>query len=417
MNGLLTMIKMNFRLLIRNKGYLVFLIILPVLSVLMLNMKNASGMDGNVDTLTVREMTGSSEVIMNMMNSKLSVKVYDCSNSALADYILDELAKTGSYKIYRYRSEAMNMDKAKQEATNAANHNVIGAVIYIPADFESGILSGKESNMVVFAAKDDIRITLLEGNVNSYLTSISRYAAAVQYDKTALNTLLGTSVKNEMNKKTVGIEVGDTVQLTTVQKNQSAGIGYSLAFLIISFLFSGIFIGATVINEKQNRVYNRIALSDTSILNYGLSKLAIIIVTVVIQTCILSVAIKLFVKTDYGISFGSYVFLVFGLGLIFNTLSVVIGIITNDVLTSNYIAFFCWCISDILAGLYFSLDAASGLWSKASLMMPQRWTIKAAEMIMSGKSGVYGMYTMVVISYLIVIASVGFMGIMIRRKE
>jgi ABC-2 type transport system permease protein len=63
------------------------------------------------------------------------------------------------------------------------------------------------------------------------------------------------------------------------------------------------------------------------------------------------------------------------------------------------------------------LDGASGWWAKISLLMPQRWVIKAAELLMAGKSGVYSMYVLVVISYIIVIMSVGLMGIAIRRKE
>jgi len=50
-------------------------------------------------------------------------------------------------------------------------------------------------------------------------------------------------------------------------------------------------------------------------------------------------------------------------------------------------------------------------------MMPQRWVLKAAEMLMAGKSGVYSMYILVVVSYLIVISSVGYMGIKLRKKE
>jgi len=36
---------------------------------------------------------------------------------------------------------------------------------------------------------------------------------------------------------------------------------------------------------------------------------------------------------------------------------------------------------------------------------------------MAGKSGVHSMYILVVVSYLIIISSVGFMSIKIRKKE
>ena len=417
MSGLFTMMKMNLKLLLRNKGYLAFLIILPIVSVLMLNIKGGGGIDGGNDSYKIHELNKQNESIFMVTNTKLNVKVYDCNNSELSNYVIEELAKAGSYRIYRYIGEDMNIEEARQEALNTSNHNVLGAVIYIPSSFETEILNGNPSNMVVFEATSDARIKLLESNLDSFLQSVSKYAAMTGYNKTALKTLLNTSVENEMSKETVGIEVGNTLQLTTQQQDQKSSIGYSLAFLTIGFLFSGVFIAATVVEERQNRVYNRIVLSKSSIINYGLVKLGLILITVIIQTSILAIGIKLIVKTDYGIPFSSYIFFVLGLGLIFNLFSVVIGIITNNVLTSNYIAFLVWCLSDLLAGLYFPLEAAAGWWGKISLMMPQRWVLKAAEMIMAGKSGVYSMYILVVVSYLIVISSVGYMGIKLRKKE
>jgi len=417
MSGLLTMMKMNLKLLLRNKGYLAFLIILPVVSVLMLNIRTGSGLEGGNDSYEIHELSKQNESIFNVTNTKLNVKVYDCNDSELSNYVIEELAKAGSYRIYRYKGESMNIQEARQEALNTSNHNVIGAVIYIPNNFENEILNNNGSNMVLFEATSDARLTLLERNLDSFLQSVSQYAAMTGYNKVALKTLLDISVENEMSKNTIGIEVGNTLQLTTQQEDQKTSIGYSLAFLTIGFLFSGVFIAATVVEERQNRVYNRIVLSKSSMINYGLVKLCLIFITVMIQTGILAIGIKLFVKTDFGISFSSYIFFVFGLGLIFNTFSVVVGIITNNVLTSNYIAFLVWCISDLLAGLYFPLDAAAGWWGKISMMMPQRWVIKAAEMLMAGKSGVHSMYILVVVSYLIIISSVGFMSIKIRKKE
>jgi ABC-2 type transport system permease protein len=417
MNGFLTMIKMNLKLLLRNKGYLIFLIILPILSVFMLDVKNINVFEGKKDNYEVLELESKDSEILSMVNTKLSVKVFDCSKSEVSNYIAEELARTGSYNIYRYRSEPMDQKEAEGEALNSANSNVIGAVIYIPDTFESELLAGKGSNIVVYEATKDARINLLKSNLNTYLQSIASLADMVGYDKAALVDVLRNSMEKEMRKEIVSIEVGDTLNLTANQQDQSASIGYSLAFLTIAFLFSGVFIASTVVQERKNRVYNRVLLSEATIGNYGLVKLILIVITVFIQTAIIAVAIKLIVGVDFGIPFASYLFFVFCLGLIFNTLSVVIGVLTNNVITSNYIAFLIWCISDLLAGLYFPLDAASGWWEKVSLMMPQRWIVKSSEMLMAGKSGVYLMYILVVMSFLLIFMSIGAMGIRIRRKE
>ncbi|HWT74769.1 MAG TPA: ABC transporter permease [Mobilitalea sp.] len=416
MNGFITMIKMNLKLLLRNKGYLAFLIILPFISVIMLN-TNMEASGGDEERYIMNELENENQTILNVVNTRLSVKVYDCSQSALSEYVLEQLAQTGSYRIYRYKAEPMDLDQAREKALASANRNIIGVVIYIPENFDAQLLEGKESNLVVFEAAEDGRINLLKSNLNSYLQSIESYAATVGYDKTELISLLNTSRENEITKDMVSIEVGDTLNLTKKQQAHSTSVGYSLAFLTIAFLFSGVFIAATVVDERENRVFNRVLLSKAHLGNYGLVKLVMVLLTVLMQTGLIAIAIKLIVRVDFGIPFISYLFLVFFLGLIFNLMSVIIGVLTNNVLTSNYIAFLIWCISALLAGLYFPLDGASSWWAKVSMLMPQRWVVKSAEMIMVGKSGVYSMYLLVVLGYLVVILSVGLMGMKIRRKD
>lgn len=417
MIGVVTMLKMNLKLLLRNKGYLAFLIILPFLSVIMLNLEAYSIVGGDKATNYIKELEHEDELIMNVVNTKLSVKVYDSSDSKLSDYIIEELAKTGSYLIHRYKGEPLEVEEAREKALKWANTNVIGAVIYIPSSFEAEILSGKDSNIMVFEANQDGRINLLVSNIEAYVHSLYRYAAINGSDLTGLEKLLDTSKQNEMVEEVVSIEVGDTLNLSTEQQGKSMNIGLSLTFLTIGFLFSGVFIAATVVDERNNRVYNRVVVSPSSLGNYGLVKMVLVLLTVLIQTGFIAIAIKLIVKTDFGIPFGTYLLLVLCLGLVFNMFSVVIGVLVNNVLTSNYIAFLVWCLSSLLAGLYFPLDGASGWWSKMSLLMPQRWVVKTSEMLMVGKNNAYGMYLLIIAGYLIVIVSIGLMGIKLRRKE
>lgn len=413
---------MNLKLLLRNKGYLAFLILLPVIAVLLLNINDSNKVndDGNqANPYIIHDLGSENELITDVVNAKLNVKVYDYCNSQLSDYILKELAGTGAYQIFRYSYQGKTADvkQVREKALNTSNHNVLGAVIYIPASFEREILSGGKSNLVVFEATKDERIKLMENSIDTYLQSLYQYASMAEGDKSSFMTIIKSSENNEFRKKIVNIEVGDNLNLTDSQQNSSKNIGYSLAFLTIGFMFSGVFIAATVIEERQNRVYNRFVLSKTSIGIYGLSKLTMVLLTALMQTGIIAIAIKILVKRSFGIPFLSYLFFVFCLGLIFNTLSLVIGVLVNNVITANYIAFIIWCYSALLAGLYFPLDAASKWWERASLLMPQRWVLKASEMLMAGKKGVYGMFILIVLSYLLLTACVGFLGIKMKRRE
>lgn len=418
MNAFNTMIKINLKLLLRNKGYLCFLILLPVLSVLLLNIPTFANSDKE-DNNIIHDINKEDEMVDNYssIDDKLNIRIFDYSKSELSDYIIKELSKTGSYRIYRYEGAPVGIDKAREKAINAANHNVIGAVIYIPDTFEKKILNKDTDDIVVFKVSKDGRTALLENNLKAYLTSISQYAAETNYNKQALDVLLKTSENNEISKEVISLEVGNKLNLNSKQKSKSFCIGYSLSILTIAFLFGGVFIAGVIADERQNRVYNRIIMSKTSLGKYGAAKLFMVFLTVLIQTGVMAIAIKLFGKSDFGIPYISYIFLVFFLGLIFNLISVVTGVLTNNVISSSYIAFFIWSFSDMFAGLYFPLDSASKWWIRTCTLMPQRWVVKSAEMIMAGKSGVYSMFLFVVLGYLVIILSVGMIGIKIRRKE
>ena len=415
MVGFSTMVRMNLKLLLRNKGYLSFLIILPLLSVIMLNV-NGSVMADNEDHV-IQELEKENEQILNLANTKLNVKVYDCSNSELSEYILKEQVKTGCYQVIRYGGSAMDLVTLRVIAIYSMNHNIIGAVLYIPEDFEQHLLESKESNMVLLEGSKDERMGLLKHSLNTYLNSLIQYASLTNNRKEELIQLLQSSMDHEMSKEIVDVAVGDALSLTKDQQAKSTSLGFSLAFLTMGFLFSGVFIAATVVEERENRVYNRIILSKLSLSKYGLVKLVMVLLTVLLQTGIIAIAIKLIVRSDFGIPYGSYLLLVFFLGLIFNLMSVMIGITTNNVMTSNYIVFLIWSISALLAGLYFPLEGASGWFSKISLLMPQRWVVKAAEMIMADRANAYSIYLLVVAAYIVVIMSIGLMGMKIKRKE
>lgn len=417
MDGFITILKMNLKLLFRNKGYLTLLIILPIISVFMLHIQIASSVDGNDTVNTIYELQKEESMIFNVEDNKWNIKVYDCSHSKTSDYLLQELADTGFYRIYRYKSAQMSETKRKQQVLYSMNKNVLGAVIYIPKDFETKVLEGKKSDITLYQGRKDPRISLLQENLNSYLQSMNTYAKMTDYNAKNFNQVLKNAKKNEIKKQIITVKSKDALNLSSKQQSYSSSIGYSVAFLTIGFLFSGVMIASTVIEEKQNKVYQRIVLSKFKVFSYVTIKMLLMLFTVALHTAFLAILLRFFMKVDFGISYRNYIFLVFCFGLIFNSLSVVIGILTNNVLTANYMAFFVWCISNILAGAYFPIDATSKWFLHASLLMPQRWVIKTAEMLMLGKSNVYPMYLLVVFGYLIIIFTVGFIGIRISKKE
>ena len=105
------------------------------------------------------------------------------------------------------------------------------------------------------------------------------------------------------------------------------------------------------------------------------------------------------------------------LGLVFCVISLCTGILAGDVMSANYVVFTIWSCSALLAGLYFPLDNASGVLKAVSFLMPQKWFMEAAEMLLLGDKGAYTVLLCVTAAYLIIILSFGGAGLKIKRQD
>ena len=91
-----TILKTTLKLLFRNKGFWFFLIVTPMLSIIMLNVKVAdstyflAGHDD--DSIMELENTDEKVAYYNNGNGMLIIKVYDASGSDLSEYFLKSLA-------------------------------------------------------------------------------------------------------------------------------------------------------------------------------------------------------------------------------------------------------------------------------------------------------------------------------------
>ena len=218
-------------------------------------------------------------------------------------------------------------------------------------------------------------------------------------------------------KKIVNLAGKEAMELTQTQINQHTQIGYAFAFVTLGFLFCGVFVAHTVIEEQNNKVFTRVMLSKTSSRDYFLSKFVVSLAICILQTLVLAVCLSLVQGLDVGMSILSLLLVIFLLGLIFNTVSLVLGVLIGDVMSSNYAVFAIWSISALLAGLYFPLDDTTAALKTLSYLMPQRWFMDISELLLIGDNTAYSMLLCVTVAYLIVIISVGGVGLKIKRYE
>lgn len=231
-----------------------------------------------------------------------------------------------------------------------------------------------------------------------------------------VETVLNKMSEEELEKNVITLKDKDSVVLTEKQQKDRWRIGYALTFLIISFVFSGVFIVDILIKENENGTINRIKLSLTTNRCYIIVKLCLILLTAIIEVFVFGVGIALTMGTDVGIPYSAFLGMILLQGILFNFISLVIGVIFNNLLSTIFISFVVWSFSGLLAGLYFPVVSGSKL-EKISMITPQRWFIKSSEMYMTGEKGALTQYTLIFLAFIIVLFTISMISLKLNEKE
>ena len=417
---MISLVKMSLKLLLRNKKLLFFLIVTPVLSVFILSIK----MDQ-----TVYSDTSDQEVILELKTYKEKavyvgdtsaciIKVYDASHSELSEYVLNQVAGTGMFSICRADVSGLTEKTVDENAKKDAFDDRAGILLYLKEDFDEAVLDGNwEQGIKLYAVSEDERQELFITELTDLFARIKQVQSLAGDDITVMLEML-TDIQDKLpEKKVVNLAGKEEIALTEQQVNQRSQIGYAFAFITLGFLFCGVCVAHSVIEEQNNKVFTRVMLTKLSGRDYFISKFVVGLVISLMQTLVLAVCLSLIPGLDVGMSIISFLVIIFLLGLIFSTLSLLLGVVLGDVMSSNYAVFAIWSISALLAGLYFPLDDTTKALKTISYLMPQRWFMDASELLLIGDKSAYSMLLCVTVAYLIVIISVGGVGLKIKRYE
>lgn len=417
---MISLIKMSMRVLLRNKGFLFFLMATPVLSAFVLGMKvDHKVYDNGADTPGIIELKDCIENAVYVGNTTACIiKVYDASKSDLSEFVLNRMAQNGMFSICRCDVSDMTEKEVYEQAKRDAFDDRAGILLYLKEDFEQSVLEENyEQGLQLYIVSEDERQELFETELTALLGQISQAQSIVGKDVGAMIEMLDSITEKMPEKRVVNLVGKDEIELTEQQVNQRAQIGYAFAFITLGFLFCGVCVAHTVIEEQNNKVFTRVMLSKTSSRDYFVSKFVVAFIICVLQTLVLAVCLSLIKGLDFGINIASFLLVIFLLGLIFSTLSLLLGILLGDVMSSNYAVFAIWSISALLAGLYFPLDDTTAALKTLSYLMPQRWFMDVSELLLVGDKGAYSMLLYVTVAYLIVIISVGSVGLKLKRQE
>lgn len=418
----MSLIKMSLRVLLRNKGFLFFLLVTPVLSAFILSLKleqQSWGYQEDVNTPAIIELEDATTRAVYLGDtSAFIVKVYDASKSDLSEYVLEKMTANGMFSVCRCDVSEMTAEEVLSQAKKDAFDDRAGILLYLKEDFEQSVLDGNyEQALQLYIVSEDERQELFETELTALLGQISQAQIMVGKDVSATIEMLDSITDEMPEKRVVSLAGKDEIELTVQQVNQKTQIGYAFAFITLGFLFCGVCVAHTVIEEQNNKVFTRVMLSRVSSREYFLSKFVVAFIICVMQTLVLAVCLSAIKGLDFGINIVSFLLVIFLLGLIFSTLSLLLGVLIGDVMSSNYGVFAIWSISALLAGLYFPLDDTTAALKTLSYLMPQRWFMDVSELLLVGDNGAYSMLLYVTVAYLVVIISVGSVGIKMKRQE
>lgn len=417
---MISLVKMNLKLLLRNKGLLFFLLVTPAVSAIILSLKtNSTAFLDTVDNAVILELERDTDKAVYVGDtSACIIKVYDASGSDLSEYVLNEIAQSGMFSICRCDVSGLTGEEVEEIAKRDAFDDRAGMMFYIKEDFERAVMEGAwEQGIQLYAVSEDERQELFVEELTGLLMRIRRARELTGGDiSTVLDVLTGIR-QNMPEKRVVNLAGRADVVLTKLQMNQRTRMGYAFAIITLGFLFCGVYVAHSVIEEQNNSVFTRIMLTKISNKEYFLSKFIVALVICVLQTLVLTVCLSLIPGLDIGMSVVSFSLVIFLLGLIFSTLSLLLGVILGDAMSANYAAFSIWSISALLAGLYFPLDDTTKALKALSYLMPQKWFMDASELLLIGDKSAYSVLLCVTAAYLIVVISVGGVGLKIKRYE
>ena len=161
-----TILKTTLKLLFRNKGFWFFLVLTPVLSIIMLNVKVADSSYYAAGFLEneIGELEGPDEKVAyyNNGNGVLIIKVYDASGSDISEYFLKSLADNGLFKILRAKVNGMTFDEYRTKVKNDGIEDRMTAAMYLSPDFDRMLFDGNSADALsIDLLSDDGRYEML----------------------------------------------------------------------------------------------------------------------------------------------------------------------------------------------------------------------------------------------------------------
>ncbi|MGN0502098.1 MAG: ABC transporter permease [Ruminococcus sp.] len=417
MSVMLKMVKTNFKLLMRNIGFIICVLLIPIgaASILMIQQTGADTNETETQIVEIEENASIMSASLSSMFDKVSVVVIDASQDEISELFLNSLAQENICGIYRYKTPELSKEEIDKLAKSYYERGTVTAVVYIPADFGKEITEKGSPKVDVIKGRDDDRIELVNNIINQNISVMLQCAVNAENDNAFINSV--KEAFNNMPQVKSVIAGNDNEKLTVKQANSLSNIGYSIAILSLAFILTGCFIANLIVSERDNKTLMRIEMSGSSMMNYIFAKAITAVFVSLIQAGITALTIILLIGTDIGIPFMSFIMFIAVIGVIFNLFCVIMAMFSKNILGVVYVSFGVWIFTNILSKVYFNFGTLPDWMDKLSMLTPQRWVMICSEMLMKNQSGVYLIFFTASAAFLILIITAGFIGARLQKTE
>ena len=406
MSAFLNMTKINCKMLLRNIGFLVCLVLLPIGASALHMIQTSSGYVTDDQLSEIIELDSFDNAVL-MDTKNVAVVFVDAAQDGFSDILLHSLTKEEWCTVVRYKSGPLSVEQLKELVQDTYDRSIMACAVYIPEDFSRKLMAGQSPELIILNGEKDGRFDLLKAKINANLSVLAGCAStagsqaqAVGIAKTAFDQM--PSVKS--------VVTTDKTALSPEQTDHLRSTGYALAVLSLAFALTGCFVANLVVTESDNKALLRFELSGMTMLKYIASKALTAVIVTALQTAVTAAATAAFVGTDVGIPFSSYLLLVGMMGLIYNLLSLVFGIFFKNTTFAVYASFGVWVFANLISAVYFDFVKLPDWWQKLSLIAPQKWVMITSEAIMKGESSAYPNFFLVSAAFLLVLLTAGYIG-------
>jgi ABC-type multidrug transport system, permease component len=406
MSAFLNMTKINCKMLLRNIGFLVCLVLLPIGASALHMIQTSSGYVTDDQLSEIIELDSFDNAVL-MDAKNVSVVFVDAGQDEFSDILLHSLTKEKWCTVVRYKSVPISVAQLKELVQDTYDRSMMAGVVYLPEDFSAKLMAGQSPELIILNGGKDGRFELLKGKINANLTVLAGCASSCESPSQAVSMAKETFEKMPSVKSIV---TGDETGLSPEQTDHLRSTGYALAVLSLAFALTGCFVANLVVTESDNKALLRIEMSGMTMLKYIASKALTAVIVTVLQTAVTAAATAAFVGTDVGIPFGSYLLLVGMMGLIYNLLSLIFGIFFKNTTFAVYASFGVWVFANLISAVYFDFVKLPDWWQKLSLLVPQKWVMITSEALMKGESSAYPNFFLVSAAFLLVLLTAGYIG-------